>query len=204
MAVPGGYRAGGQLVVATLLATAVASCGASKPAGSPTTATSVNAPLVSRTTSPPHGAASSVVSFFIPSEAMAPTLRDGDHIAVEEIYAASAIHRGVIVVFKEPPNDIEPGMTDLVKRIIGLPGETIASRDGSVYINGAVLKEPWLPAGVTTSDFSPVQIPPRDYFVIGDNRGNSADSRIFGPIAGDLIVGVVVAITSPANRARTF
>ena len=133
MAVPGGYRAGGQLVVATLLATAVASCGASKPAGSPTAATSVNAPLVSRTTSPPHGAASSVVSFFIPSEAMAPTLRDGDHIAVEEIYAASAIHRGVIVVFKEPPNDIEPGMTDLVKRIIGLPGETIASRDGSVY-----------------------------------------------------------------------
>ena len=62
-------------------------------------------------------------------------------------YDFHSVHRGDIVVFKKPANDTTPGVNDLIKRVIGLPGETISAQDGQVYINGRLLPEPWLPEG---------------------------------------------------------
>src|SRR6202011_2692996 len=82
-------------------------------------------------------------AFYIPSESMEPTLRPGDRVLVNKLsYDLHAIHRGDIVVFKRPPSEAnDPTIKDLIKRVIGLPGETISGSGGQVYINGKVLKE---------------------------------------------------------------
>jgi len=120
-------------------------------------------------------------AFYIPSESMSPTLEVHDRVLVSKLsYRMHPVHRGDIIVFKAPPN-VDPSVKDLVKRVISLPGETIAARtDGHVYINGKVLNEPWLPEGVRTEPgFAPIKIPPNSYYVLGDNRPNSRDSRYF-------------------------
>jgi signal peptidase I len=106
------------------------------------------------------------------------------------------IHRGDIVVFKRPPRDVGTADKDLVKRVIGLPGETISSRASTVLINGKPLGEPWLPAltgscAENAENIPRTKIPPGQYFVMGDCRGNSADSRTWGTLPGSLIVGRV-------------
>lgn len=149
--------------------------------------------------------------FYIPSGSMEPTLQVGDRIVVDKLsYDLHAIHRGDIVVFRRPP--LEPQhFSDLVKRVIGLPGETISSRDGSVYIDGKKLAEPWLPPGTYTGPLpddphpqfnlpGPVVIPKGEYYVMGDNRQDSEDSRYFGPIPRNLIVGKMVAIVWPVSH----
>jgi signal peptidase I len=141
--------------------------------------------------------------YWIPSGSMEPTLEIGDHVLVNKLsYHFHPVHRGDVIVFKKPPNDYSPGITDLIKRVIGLPGETISAQGGSVYIDGRKLAEPWLPKGVTTANFGPVHIPPGYYFVMGDNRGDSADSRVIGPISGKLIVGRAFLIVWPLSRIR--
>jgi signal peptidase I len=147
-----------------------------------------------------------VQTFYIPSGSMEPTLNIGDRILVDKLsYHLHSVHRGDIVVFARPPGEtLEPGVNDLVKRVIGLPGETISGQDGQVYINGKPLPEPWLPKGVVTSNFSPVKIPHGYYFVMGDNRGFSSDSRVFGPISGSLIVGRVVMRIWPLSHITFF
>jgi signal peptidase I len=147
-----------------------------------------------------------VQTFYIPSGSMEPTLNIGDRILVDKLsYDLHAVHRGDIVVFARPPHEnLEAGVNDLVKRVIGLPGETISAQNGSIYINGKPLAEPWLPKGVTTGNFSPVHIPKGDYFVMGDNRDFSEDSRFFGPISGSLIVGRVVMRIWPLSRITFF
>jgi signal peptidase I len=143
--------------------------------------------------------------YFIPSGSMEPTLRVGDKVLVDKLsYHMHAVHRGDVIVFKKPPNDYSPGIKDLIKRVIGLPGETISAANGQVDIDGRPLKEPWLPKGVTTADFGPVHIPVGDYFVMGDNRGNSADSRVIGPISGSLIVGRAFLIVWPIGHISTL
>jgi signal peptidase I len=131
-------------------------------------------------------------AFFIPSESMEPTLRPGDRVLVNKLsYHFHPIHRGDVVVFKRPPAEAaDPTIKDLIKRVIGLPGDTIEERDGKVYINGRQLKEPYLTADTGTTLTLPVKVvPPGQYFVLGDNRTNSKDSRFIGPIPGSLIVG---------------
>ena len=146
-----------------------------------------------------------VQPYYIPSGSMEPTLMVHDKVLVNKLsYDFHSIHRGDIVVFKRPPADNTPGIKDLIKRVIGLPGETISGQGGSVYINGAPLKESWLPKGVITQDFNPVQIPKGEYFVMGDNRGNSSDSRMFGPIKKGLIVGRAFLIVWPISRIGTL
>jgi signal peptidase I len=156
-----------------------------------------------------------VQSFYIPSGSMLPTLQVGDRIIVDKLsYHLHDVHRGDIVVFARPPLE-DQAYADLVKRVIGLPGETISSRDGQVYINGKLLSEPWLPKG--PQDFTgalpgdpheqfnlpgPVKIPAGDYFVMGDNRTDSEDSRFFGPISGSLIVGRAVAVVWPLGHIK--
>ncbi len=141
--------------------------------------------------------------YFIPSTSMVPTLKVGDKVYVNKLdYDFHSVHRGDIVVFRKPADLTAPGITDLIKRVIGLPGETISGRNGSVYIDGHPLIELWLPRGAKTGDFGPVVIPKGEYFVMGDNRGDSADSRVFGPIPARLIVGRAFMIVWPPSRWR--
>lgn len=134
-------------------------------------------------------------AFYIPSASMEPTLEKGDRVLVNKLsYDLHDIHRGDIVVFELPPEKVGPdGIKDLIKRVIGLPGETIETRDGLVYIDGKRIDEPYLPEGVTTDNPAiERQVVPEDHiFVLGDNRDNSADSRFAnrGPIPIDDVVG---------------
>ena len=143
--------------------------------------------------------------YYIPSGSMEPTLLVGDKVLVNKLaYDFHKVHRGDVIVFRKPPNDYTPNIKDLIKRVIGLPGETISAKGGSVYINGHILKEPWLPKGDTTANFGPVHIPAGHYFVMGDNRGNSEDSRVIGPISGKLIVGRAFLIIWPIGQINTL
>ena len=139
--------------------------------------------------------------FYIPSGSMEPTLQIGDRVLVNKLsYDVHSVHRGDIVVFKKPANDYSPGVKDLIKRVIGLPGETISAHGGSVYIGGRPLKESWLPKGETTSSFPPTFVPSGDYFMMGDNRGDSADSRIIGPVSDKLFIGRAFVRVWPVSR----
>jgi signal peptidase I len=156
-----------------------------------------------------------VQSFSIPSLSMYPTLQVGDRIIVNKLsYHLHGVQRGDIVVFARPPLE-DQEYADLVKRVIGLPGETISSRGGHVYINGKRLNEPWLPpasaddTGALPGDphpqFNlpgPVKIPPGEYYVMGDNRTDSEDSRFFGPIPGSLIVGRAEFVAWPLSHIK--
>jgi signal peptidase I len=130
---------------------------------------------------------------------MLPTLQIGDHVVVVN---SGGIQRGDIIVFKRPPADIGTTDADLVKRVIGMPGETISSRGNTVLINGRPLKEPWLPTltGVcaeAAENIPSTKIPLAHYFVLGDCRGDSADSRAWGTLAASLVLGKVTAIIRP-------
>ena len=156
-----------------------------------------------------------IQSFYIPSPSMVPTLAVGDRIMVNKLsYDLHSVHRGDIVVFKRPPLE-QQDFPDLVKRVVGLPGETISTRNGHIYINGKLQPEPWLPPGPQSytgalpddehQQFNmpgPVHIPAGEYFVMGDNRTNSEDSRFFGPIPKSLIVGRAVAVVWPLSQAK--
>ena len=91
-------------------------------------------------------------------------------------------------------------MDDLVKRIVGMPGETIEGRDGHVLIDGKVLKEPYLDAGVQSTTFGPVHVPANSYFMMGDNRQFSNDSTKWGPANRSLFVGPVFVTIWPLDR----
>ena len=141
-------------------------------------------------------------SFYIPSGSMIPSLMIGDRIVVSKIsFALEGVHQGDMVVFNRPPLDtVDPNIEDLVKRVIGLPGETISSANGHVLINGKVLAEPYLPPGDLTYQIKRQKIPAGDYFLMGDNRGDSYDSRYFGVVPGRLFVGKVVLRFYPFGR----
>jgi signal peptidase I len=151
-------------------------------------------------------------AFYIPSDSMVPTLKTNDRVIVNKLsYHLHAVHRGDIVVFKTPKGPdgkpIDPTIKDLVKRIIGLPGETVSEKNNQILINGKVLKESYLPAGTVSNCASfPAQcfptgpLPANRYWVMGDNRPNSRDSRYFGAIAKSDIVGRVFVRIWPLNR----
>lgn len=121
------------------------------------------------------------------------TLDDNDYLIANKIdYRLHAPERGDIIILRPPTNNT----TDFIKRIIALPGERLLIRDGVVYINGHKLDEPYLPDAWTYDNSPPpwsagdgAVIPANDYFVMGDNRNRSQDSRFFGPISRDRIDG---------------
>ena len=128
-----------------------------------------------------------IQAFFIPSGSMLPTLHEGDRVLVNKLDDEPA--RGELVVFERPPGQPDDGIKDLIKRVVGLEGETIEARDGVVHVDGRPLEESYLPDGVTTTNLERQTIPAGHMFVMGDNRGDSADSRVFGPVDVDLVVG---------------
>ena len=144
-------------------------------------------------------------TFYIPSASMEPTLQIGDRIIVSKItYDFRSPERGDIVVFHAPAAEHnacgDPGVTDLVKRIIGLPGETIGSRGNNVTINGKVIAEPWFPATPLGPPITTQKIPAGQYFVMGDNRTDSCDSRTWGTVPRSNIIGHVVFRIWPISR----
>jgi signal peptidase I len=121
------------------------------------------------------------------------TLDNNDYLIANKIdYRLHPPQRGDIIILRPPTNN----SLDFIKRVIALPGEKLLIRDGIVYINGHKLDEPYLPEAWTTLNNPPpwsvgdgAVIPPNEYFVMGDNRNRSQDSRIFGPISRDRIDG---------------
>jgi len=151
-----------------------------------------------------------VGTYYIPSQSMEPTLMVGDRILVNKLaYHLHDIHRGDIVVFGRPPGETAAtDIKDLVKRVVGLPGETISSApNGQVLVNGRPISEPWLTANARANPGPAIvrqTIPPGEYFVMGDNRGDSEDSRFFGPIPGSIVVGHVVLRFWPLSQIHVF
>jgi signal peptidase I len=143
-------------------------------------------------------------TFWIPSPSMVPTLGVYDRILVQKAFFTwHDVREGDIVVFSHPPLDHCGGSQegDLVKRVIALPGQTIYSSGNGIYINGKLLAEPYLPhydpLGPPIPHASrqhPYRVPPGEFYVLGDNRAISCDSRYWGPIEGSSIIGKVVLV----------
>ena len=139
-------------------------------------------------------------TFWIPSSSMVPTLGVYNRVLVQKAFFSWRDAReGDIVVFSHPPLDQCPGPQegDLVKRVIALPGQTIYSSGNSIYVNGRLLAEPYLPhydplGPPVASSQHPYRVPPGEFYVLGDNRSDSCDSRYWGPIKGSSIIGKVV------------
>lgn len=119
-------------------------------------------------------------------QSMEPTLHTDQRLVVEKVsYAFSLPHRGDVVVLKVN----EAAREMLIKRVIGLPGETVEVHDGQVYINGQALEESEYLSQTTRGRFGPLTVPENHIFVMGDNRGASNDSRSFGPVSMENVVG---------------
>lgn len=121
----------------------------------------------------------------VEGQSMEPSLHNNERLIIEKIsYRFHPPRRGDIVVIKMPNRQSDP----LIKRVIGLPGETIEIRDGHVYINGQLLQEPYLQQ-LTYGNTGPHVISLGSVFVLGDNRGASNDSRSFGEVRLSDIIG---------------
>ena len=140
--------------------------------------------------------------FWIPTSSMVPTLGVYDRILVQKAFFNwRDVRDGDIVVFSHPPLDDCPGPQngDLVKRVVALPGQTIYSSGSNIYVNGHLLSEPYLPRydplGPPIPNASrqhPYRVPAGEFYLLGDNRSISCDSRYWGPIKGSSIIGKVV------------
>ena len=140
-------------------------------------------------------------TFFIPSTSMVPKLEVDDRILVNKLaYDFGDPDRGDVVVFRTPPGSNIEGMDDLVKRIVGMPGETIEGRDGHIFINDVQLAEPYLPPGTQSKTFEAQAVPANSYFMLGDNRLLSRDSTVWGPANRDLFVGPLFVTIWPLDR----
>ena len=142
-----------------------------------------------------------VQTFFIPTPSMVPTLKIHDRLLVDKVTLRTRdVRRGDIVVFERPETFTDTTIKDLIKRVIGLPGETVEGKNGAVWVNGERLREPYIVAGVTTSDFAPVRVAVDNYFVMGDNRPDSFDSRFWGTVEREKIIGRALIRVWPPTR----
>ncbi|MGH9708844.1 MAG: signal peptidase I, partial [Candidatus Acidiferrales bacterium] len=129
---------------------------------------------------------------------MSPLLSDQERIFINKfVYHFEPIERGDVVVFWYPRDPSK----SFIKRVVGLPGDTVEIRDGHVYINGNEMSEPYVPASYLDDlSYPPVIVPPGKYFVMGDHRDSSNDSRMFGPVARQYIYGKAVFAYWPADH----
>lgn len=139
---------------------------------------------------------------WIPSESMLPTLHVGDYLLVEKLsIKTSGIQHGDIIVFNAPPASERKDV--LIKRVIGLPGDNIAIKQGTVYINGAPLNEPYI-LEKAEHDFKPFTVPENSVFVMGDNRNNSYDSRFYGTVPVSNVIGKAIVRYYPFDKVTKF
>lgn len=162
-----------------------------------------------------------VQPFWIPSESMLDTIHVDDRVMVNKLaFHLGEPERGDIVVFRDPAEpEIDEsipeavirsvlealgirtrGNDDLIKRVVGLPGETITITENQVHIDGAALSEPYLADDVVMPDEGPFEIGEDEVFVMGDNRQFSFDSRRFGPIQEDSLIGRAFVIIWPMDN----
>lgn len=138
--------------------------------------------------------------FRIPSASMAPTIQAGDHVIVDKrAYRDAVPERGELAVFHAP------GAGEVtLKRVIGVPGDRVAIEDGVLMVNGHRQREPYAdPASIDSEFFGPVTVRPGTVFVLGDNRADSIDSRDFGAVPVDRLIGRVAARIWPPTRWGT-
>ena len=168
-----------------------------------------------------------VQAFYIPSGSMQQTLELRDRVLVNKlVYDFREIHRGEVVVFNgldsftpeteiaPPRNGVErvlrvvagaigvgaPGEKDFIKRVIGVPGDVLFARNGKLWRNGEQLNESYLRPDTKTSSFGPVRVPEGHIWVMGDNREDSQDSRKFGPVDQDVLVGRAMVLIWPFDH----
>ena len=160
-------------------------------------------------------------AFWIPSSSMEDTLLINDRVMVNKLaYRVGDLQRGHIVVFDDPRGGAAPqegileatrrniseavGLsvprTEFIKRVVGLPGERVEIIDNRVLIDGTPIEEPYLKTGSLMPDFGPVVVPAGEMFVMGDNRNSSQDSRYFGSVPTDTVVGRAFVIMWPPSR----
>ena len=162
-----------------------------------------------------------VQAFFIPSGSMEPTLMPGDRVIVVKVpYYFHDPQRGDVIVFEDPDPSKQPDRgvvggffhwlvqglgaappdnEDFIKRVIGLPGETVWAKGGVVYVDGKKIDDPY---AQKTDDFPKTKVPDGTLFVMGDNRGNSLDSRFgLGYVPLDQVIGKAELIIWPPSRA---
>jgi signal peptidase I len=162
-------------------------------------------------------------AFFIPSSSMEDTLQIDDRVLVNKVvYLAGDIGRGDVIVFDDPRGGFEQPeesvvgsalrnlfesiglatpQSEFIKRVIGVAGDTVEARDGELLVNGSAVYEPYLKdPGRPIAAFGPVLVPEGRLFVMGDNRSASQDSRFFGPIPVDDVVGKAFVIIWPPSR----
>jgi signal peptidase I len=131
-----------------------------------------------------------IQAFYIPSESMVPTLHKDDRVLVNKLsYRLHDVHRGDVIVFEAPVGASTSEVKDLIKRVVGLPGETIEGREGEIYIDGKPLDEPYLPRDVRSREFPAEKVPLHRFWVLGDNRQDSKDSTFFKSIDENTIIG---------------
>ncbi|MDD5031693.1 MAG: signal peptidase I [Patescibacteria group bacterium] len=150
-----------------------------------------------------------VQPFYVKGASMEPNFYDHEYLIIDEIsYRFGDPERGDIIVFRYPKNPQEY----FIKRIIGLPGERIQIKEGQVYIfknevsDGFILDESYLESGTKTYSLAEdiISLGEEEYFVLGDNRNSSKDSRSFGPVNRSFITGQVVLRGWPFSRISLF
>jgi signal peptidase I len=168
-----------------------------------------------------------IQAFFIPSRSMEPTLQVGDRVVVNRLaYRIGEPAHGDVVVFLRPTGSgvgeqggplswvrravaqglggTPPGSEDLIKRVVGLPGDKLQGKRGHLWRNGRQVAEPYLAGRGFTTDFGPVKVKPGHYWVMGDNREDSADSRVFGQVSRSALVGRAVLTVWPVTHLGGF
>lgn len=143
----------------------------------------------------------------VSGKSMFPNFDNGDYIITDKItYRVSQPKRGDVIVFKNPRDESQ----DFIKRILGLPGDTVEIKSGHIYLNGKLLEEPFLDSSVITNpgfflqESETMVVPEGSYFVVGDNRQNSSDSREWGFLPKNEIIGRVVLRYWPQDAIGIF
>lgn len=128
----------------------------------------------------------------VSGNSMLPTMHSGDYLITDKVsYRLKIPEHGDIIVLKNPRDESQ----DFIKRIMAIPGDTIKVEEGKVFINGGAISEPYLPDGIQTrsgaflSEGSTIKVGSNQYFVLGDNRNHSSDSREWGPVTKEEIIG---------------
>lgn len=150
--------------------------------------------------------------YYISGPSMEPTLHQNNRVLVNKLsYRFGEPERGDIIVFDRQTRAESGGKVlhdDLIKRVIGLPGESVEIKDCRLLIDGKVSPEPYLPSdggsdeGCSGGDFAEIEVPDGEYFVLGDNRPQSSDSRAFGTVHARDIVGRAFVLVWPVGKAK--